>query len=77
MEQGKEKEIEHSGWVRAFFRELFTMPRRHMVVFLVATVLLILLEVELTEGRHLIHIVEILGGMMFVYLLWAAWRSKK
>jgi len=77
MKQKKERGIEHSGWLRAFFRELFTMPRRHIFVFLIATVLLILLEVELTEGWHLIHVMEIIGGMMFVYLLWAAWRAKK
>jgi threonine/homoserine/homoserine lactone efflux protein len=64
------------GWFRAFFRELLSMPLRHMIVFLVSTVLLILLEVELTEGWHLIHIIQILGGMVFVYLLWAAWKSK-
>lgn len=64
-----------SGWLSEFLCELVTMPRRHMIVFLVATVLLILLEVELTEGWHLIHILEVLGGMMFLYLLWAAWRS--
>ncbi len=66
-----------SGWLRAFFRELVLMPRRHVVVFLVATVLLVLVEVELTEGWHLIHIIEVMAGMMFVYLIWAAWRSKE
>ena len=66
-----------SEWLRAFFRELVIMPRRHIVVFLVATVLLILVEVELTGGWHLIHIIEVMAGMMFVYLLWAAWGSKE
>lgn len=46
-------------WVGAFLREVFSMPRRHVVVFLVATVVLITLEVELTEGRHLIHLLEL------------------
>ncbi len=64
-------------WLCAFFRELVSMPRRHIFVFLVATVLLVLLEVELTEGWHLVHILEVLGGMLFLYLLWAAWRSTR
>ncbi len=52
------------------------MPRRHVVVFLVATMVLVILEVELTEGWHLIHILELLGVMGFFYLLWAAWRAR-
>ncbi len=57
--------------VSAFLRELVSMPKRHIVVFLV------LLEVELTEGWHLVHILEVLGGMLFLYLLWTAWWSKR
>lgn len=59
---------EDGGWLSGFLRELIAMPRRHMIVFLLATVLLILLEVDLTEGWHLIHILEVLGGMLFLYL---------
>ncbi len=62
-----------SGWLSAFLRELVSMPKRHIVVFLVTTALLVLLEVELTEGWHLIHILEVLGGVLFLYLLWTAW----
>ena len=65
------------GWVLAFLRELLSMPRRHIVVFLITTVLLVLLEVELTEGWHLVHILEVLGGMLFLYLLWTAWWSRR
>lgn len=50
------------------------MPRRHIVVFLIATLVFVILEVEFTEGWHLIHILEILGAMGFLYLLWVAWR---
>ena len=39
------------------------MPRRHIVVFLLTTVLLILLEVEVTEGWHLVHILEVVGSL--------------
>ncbi len=65
-----------SGWVATFLRELLSMPKRHIIVFVITTAVLILLEVELTEGWHLIHIFEVLGGMLFLYLLWAAWRSR-
>jgi hypothetical protein len=65
-----------STWIRAFLREVFSMPRRHVFVFLVATVVLVILEVEFTEGWHLIHILELLGVMGFMYLLWAAWRAR-
>jgi hypothetical protein len=61
-------------WMRAFLREVFSMPRRHIVVFLIATLVFVILEVEFTEGWHLIHILEILGAMGFLYLLWVAWR---
>jgi hypothetical protein len=65
-----------STWIGAFFREVLSMPRRHVVVFLVATVVLVILEVEFTEGWHLIHILEVLGAMGFLDLLWAAWRAR-
>lgn len=65
------------GWVSVFLRELLSMPRRHIVVFLITTVLLVLLEVELTEGWHLVHILEVLGGMLFLYLVWTAWWSRR
>jgi|LNFM01.2.fsa_nt_gb hypothetical protein len=52
------------------------MPRRHVVAFLVATVGLIILEVEFMEGWHLVHILELLGVMGFMYLLWAAWLAR-
>lgn len=63
-------------WIGAFLREVFSMPCRHVVVFLVATVVLVILEVELTEGWHLIHLLELLGVMGFLYVLWAAWRAR-
>lgn len=63
-------------WLGALLREMVGMPRRHVVVFLVATVALVMLEVELTEGWHLVHILELLGMMGFLYLLWAAWRAR-
>ncbi len=65
-----------STWLGALLREMIGMPRRHIVVFLVATGALVMLEVELTEGWHLIHILELLGAMGFLYLLWAAWRAR-
>jgi hypothetical protein len=65
-----------STWIGAFLREVFSMPRRHVFVFLVATVVLVILEVEFSEGWHLVHILELLGVMGFMYLLWAAWRTR-
>lgn len=73
MEQSKERD----GWLALFFREMVSMPRRHMLVFLVATVLLVVVEVELSEGWHLVHLVELVGVMGFLYLLWAAWRVRR
>jgi uncharacterized membrane protein len=64
-------------WLAAFFREVISMPRRHVLVFLVATVLLVVVEVELVEGWHLVHLVELIGVMVFLYLLWAAWRVSR
>ena len=61
-------------WMGAFLRELFRMPRRHVVVFLLATVVFVILEVEFTDDWHLIHILEVLGVMGFLYLLWVAWH---
>lgn len=63
-----------STWIGAFLRELFRMPRRHMVVFLIATLVFVFLEVEFIEDWHLIHILKLLGIMGFLYLLGAAWR---
>jgi len=63
-------------WLAAFGREVLGMPRRHVLVFLVATLLLVVVEVEVVEGWHLIHLVELVGVMVFLYLLWAAWRTR-
>ena len=71
-----ERPLHKSTWMGAFLREVFSMPRRHVVVFLVVMVVLVVLEVELTEGWHLIHILELLGVMGFMYLLWAAWWDR-
>ena len=75
--QSDRKPGQVDGWVLAFLRELLSMPRRHIVVFLITTALLVLLEVELTEGWHLVHILEVLGGMLFLYLVWTAWWSRR
>lgn len=71
------REPKQPGWLSAFLSELVRMPRRHFIVFLITTVLMVLLEVELTEGWHLVHIVEVLGGMLFLYLLWAWWWQRR
>jgi len=73
MESSKERD----GWFAAFLREVISMPRRHVLVFLVATVLLVVVEVELVEGWHLVHLAELMGVMVFLYLLWAAWRVSR
>lgn len=65
---------EQHGWVMAFLREVFTMPRRHVLVFLLATVLLIVVEVEVIEGWHLVHLFELLGIMLVLYMVWITWR---
>ncbi len=65
---------EERGWVSAFLREVLTMPRRHVLVFLLATLLLIIVEVEVIEGWHLVHLLELLGIMLFLYMGWATWR---
>ena len=41
------------------------------------TPLLVLLEVELIEGWHVVHILEILAALVFLYLLWTAWRTRR
>ncbi len=64
------------GWFAAFLREVISMPRRHVLVFLLATFLLVVVEVELVEGWHLIHLAELVGAMVFLYLLAAAWRTR-
>lgn len=65
---------EPRGWVRAFLREVLAMPRRHVLVFLLATILLIIVEVEVLEGWHLVHLLELLGIMLVLYMVWATWR---
>ncbi|WP_455379556.1 hypothetical protein [Petrachloros mirabilis] len=65
------------GWVRAFLREVFTMPRQHVFVFFLATILLIILEVELTEGWHLVHLLELLGTVLILYMGWVTWRAAR
>lgn len=72
--EGPDKEKD--DWLAAFFREVITMPRRHVLVFVVVTILLVVVEIELVEGWHLVHLVELVGLMVFLYLLWAAWRSR-
>lgn len=61
-------------WVRAFLCEVFAMPRRHVLVFLLATILLIIVQVEVIEGWRLIHLFELLGIMLVLYMGWATWR---
>ncbi|MFB3070947.1 MAG: hypothetical protein ACE1ZK_02655 [Nitrospirales bacterium] len=75
--QSNRESGEDGTWLSAFFRELVSMPKRHIVVFFITTVLLVLLEVEITEGWHLVHILEVLGGVLFLYLLWTAWWSRR
>lgn len=67
----------HRRWVKAFSRELISMPRQHLFVFLLATLLLIIVEVEVIEGWHLVHLLEIIGIVLFIYLGWAAWRTSQ
>jgi len=45
-----------------------------VLVFLLATLLLISAEVDVIEGWHLVHLLEIIGSVLFIYLGWAAWR---
>lgn len=66
-----------SGWLPSFLKELVSMPKRHMVVFLITTILLVLLEVEVTEGWHVVHVLEVVGAMLLLYLAWAAWRTSR
>lgn len=73
MDQFKDRD----GWLASFFREVISMPRRHVLVFLVATLLLVVVEVEVIEGWHLVHLVELVGVMVFLYLLWAVWRVRR
>lgn len=71
------QQSDQSGWLSLFLKELVSMPRKHIVVFLILTVLLVLLEIEVTEGWHLTHIVEVVGAMLLFYLSWAFWRSTR
>jgi hypothetical protein len=70
-----ERNRDGQTWLAAFFGEVISMPRRHVMVFVVTTVLLLIVEVELIEGWHLVHIAELVGIMVFLYLMWAAWRT--
>ena len=72
-----ERQEDRNGWLARFLRELFTMPRRHVIVFMLATILLLVLEIELTEGVHLVHVLEVLGVMVFLYLAWGAWLVRR
>lgn len=65
---------EAHGWVTAFLREVLTMPRRHVLVFLLATILLIIVDVEVVEEWHPIRLFELLGLMLFLYMGWVTWR---
>ncbi|BFU88861.1 MAG: hypothetical protein NTAFB01_00480 [Nitrospira sp.] len=62
------------GWLTAFLQEVLAMPRKHVLVFLVATILLIVVQVEVIEGWRLIHLLELLGLMLFLYMGWVTWR---
>jgi hypothetical protein len=64
---------QHS-WATAFLREVLTMPRRHVAVFLLATILLIIVDVEVVEEWHPIRLFELIGFMVFVYMGWVTWR---
>lgn len=61
-------------WVRAFLHEVITMPRRHVLVFFLATILLIIMDVEVVEEWHPIRLLELLGLMLFLYMGWVTWR---
>lgn len=65
------------GWGRAFLREVFTMPRQHVFVFFLATILLVIVEVELIEGWNLVHLLELLGTVVVLYMGWATWRAAR
>ncbi|NOS76518.1 MAG: hypothetical protein HOP35_01090 [Nitrospira sp.] len=56
------------GWVRAFLREVFAMSCRHVLVFLLTTLFLVVVEVEVVEGWHPIHLVELLSIMLVLYM---------
>jgi threonine/homoserine/homoserine lactone efflux protein len=72
-----DRQEDRNGWLARFLRELATMPRRHVIVFMLATILMLVLEIELTEGVHLVHVLEVLGGMVFLYLAWGAWLVRR
>ena len=65
---------EQTSWFAHFLEELFSMPKRHTVVFAIATVLMIVLEVEFMDGVEVVHVLELIGFMAFLYLTWTAWR---
>lgn len=72
-----DRQEDRNGWLAGFLRDLVTMPRRHVIVFIVATVLLLILEIELIEGVRLVHMLELLGVMVFLYLAWGAWLVRR
>jgi hypothetical protein len=49
------------------------MPRQHILVFLVATAWLIIMQAEVIEEWHLVHLLELLGLMLFLYMGWVTW----
>ncbi len=70
VRRAAEEIVDHGGprrGVRAFLRDMLAMPRRHVLVFLLATILLIIVEVEVIEGWHLVHLLELLGIMLVLY----------
>ena len=56
------------GWVRTFLREVFAMSRRHVLVFLLTTLFLVVVEVEVVKGWHPIYLVELLSIMLVLYM---------
>ena len=62
-------------WGGEFLHEAFRMPRRHIFVFLIATLVFVILEVEFAMGSHLTPILKLLGVMGVLCLLWVAWRT--
>jgi len=65
---------ERHGLVRGYLREFLTMPGRHVFVFLLATILLIIVDFEVSEGWHPVRLLELLGIMLFLYMAWVTWR---
>jgi len=68
---------EQPGWPALVMKELVSISERHSVVLLIATILLILLEVEAPEGWPLAHRLEVVGVMVLFSLAWAARPARK